>query len=240
MISVCLASYNGSKYIYKQIDSILKQLGKSDELIISDDSSSDDTVQIIKDFNDSRIVLFENQKFRNHIKNFNFALSKANGDYIFLSDQDDIWVDNKVEVILKYLVEYDLVLSDCTLIDENGDLIKDNIGFNDFNRTGFIKNLVKNCYLGCCMAFNRKILNYSLPIPDGINSHDMWIGLVGEIKGKCITIPDKLIFFRRHGKNFSATSGDDTFLTGKSPYNIYQKINSRLKFIFYSLKVFLK
>lgn len=240
MISVCLASYNGGKYIRKQIESILKQIGENDELIISDDGSTDDTLMIINSFGDRRIILFENQGFSNHIKNFNFCLSKAKGDYIFLSDQDDVWLDNKVKVMMEGLIINDLVLSNCILIDGDNEPIKGFEGFSHFNRTGFFKNFYKNCYLGCCMAFNRKVLKYSLPFPKYINSHDMWIGLVAEVVGKCSIIPDKLIYFRRHGKNFSANSGNDTFLTGKSPYNLNQIIASRCKLLFYILKVIIK
>ena len=91
MVSVCLASYNGEKFIKQQIDSILCQLGKHDEIIISDDSSTDRTVQIIKNYNDPRIKLIEDCKFQSPIFNLENALKQAKGDYIFLSDQDDFW-----------------------------------------------------------------------------------------------------------------------------------------------------
>lgn len=204
-ISVCMASCNGGKYIKEQIDSILVQLSEDDEVIISDDASIDNTVDIINRYDDSRIKLYENH-FRNHILNFEFVLSRATGDYIFLSDQDDIWVYNKVAIILLYLQKYDLVCSDCIVIDSDCNTL-----YNSFyytpppHRQGFIKNLCHNNYLGCCMAFNSKVLKKSLPFPKKLITHDTWIGLVAEIVGNTIFIDDKLIYFRRHDNNTSNT-----------------------------------
>ncbi|MCG2791916.1 MAG: glycosyltransferase, partial [Weeksellaceae bacterium] len=107
MISVCLATYNGEKYLEAQIKSILKQLSVDDELIISDDRSTDNTISVINKFDDNRIKIFINKNKNGVAHNFENALLKATGDYIFLSDQDDIWADNKVDVLLKELKEYD-------------------------------------------------------------------------------------------------------------------------------------
>ena len=95
MVSVCMATYNGGKYIKEQIDSILGQLSNNDELIISDDNSTDDTVDIINRISDSRVRLFFNKQ-KGYTNNFENALKQVRGDIIFLSDQDDIWMDNKV------------------------------------------------------------------------------------------------------------------------------------------------
>lgn len=227
MISVCLASYNGENYIKIQIDSILKQLSLKDELLISDDGSTDATLKILNKYsNDSRVKIFQNS-FKSHIKNFEFLLNTAKGDYIFMSDQDDIWVDNKVEITLKYLKKYDLILSDCILIDGYGQIIKDSQFGNNIPKTGFINTFHKNIYTGCCMAFTQKIRLMSVPFPKKINSHDMWIGMVAELNGSVKVIGDKLIYFRRHGKNFSASISEDTFLSGKSPFKKNKIIKHR-------------
>ena len=91
--SVCMATYNGEKYIAAQIISILAQIGPDDELIISDDGSTDKTVEIIKTFRDPRIKLYQDHVFRDPIKNFQHALTKSSGRYIFLADQDDVWME---------------------------------------------------------------------------------------------------------------------------------------------------
>ncbi|HCD9235318.1 alpha-L-Rha alpha-1,3-L-rhamnosyltransferase [Elizabethkingia anophelis] len=239
MISVCLACYNGEKYIKKQIDSILIQLGDDDELLISDDGSSDNTIAILKEYNDNRIRLYFNH-FKSHIKNFGFLLEKAKGNYIFLSDQDDIWNNGKVNITLKYLKEYDLVLSNCTLIDGEDNIIEESLFGNSIPKHGFFRTFHKNIYTGCCMAFNRKILTLSTPFPEKINSHDMWIGMVSELRGKIKILDEKLILFRRHGKNFSASISADTFLSKKSPYSVNKIIGHRLYMFFHLGKVLLK
>jgi glycosyltransferase involved in cell wall biosynthesis len=128
--SVCMATFNGEKYIRRQIESIISQLSQDDEIIISDHGSTDGTVEIIKEFKDSRIKLICKEshhidrksvidRFRLVTQNFENALSAASGDYIFLSDQDDIWDKKKIEISLKYLQHCDLVVSNFGFIDEN-------------------------------------------------------------------------------------------------------------------------
>ncbi len=221
IISVCMATYNGEKYIKEQLDSILSQIGENDEVIISDDSSTDNTVEIIKAFSDNRIKIFENQKFKSPIFNFENALNNATGDIIVLSDQDDIWKANKIETIKKYMHNYDLVLSDADIIDEKGNILHKSFYKLNGSKNGFIKNIVKNSYLGCTMAFNKKILDKSLPFPKDLPMHDWWIGLIGEMYGKTYFIEDKLINYRRHGNNASPTGE-------KSKYSFFQKVIFRL------------
>ena len=95
-ISVCMAAYNGENYIEKQISSILCQLKPDDELVIVDDCSKDRTINVIKNFNDSRIKLLKNKFNYGVVATFERALSAAEGNIIFLSDQDDEWIDNKL------------------------------------------------------------------------------------------------------------------------------------------------
>lgn len=223
-ISVCMATYDGEKYIKQQLDSILSQLSDNDEIIISDDSSSDKTIDIIKNYNDSRIKLFENQKFKSPIFNFENALKYSSGDIIVLADQDDIWKPNKIVTIKNYMQDYDLVVSDANIIDKNGIEIKSSFYKLGNSRKGLLKNIVRNSYLGCAMAFNRKVLEKSLPFPKDIPMHDWWIGLIGEMYGKIYFVEDKLISYRRHGNNASPTRE-------KSTYSFKQKIVFRLVII---------
>lgn len=226
MISVCIATYNGGKYLNDQLLSIEKQLSSEDEIIISDDGSTDNTLDIINTHSLSfkGIRVFKNS-FHNHILNFEFALSQAKGDYIFLSDQDDVWLDNKVETFMEFLKTNDLVCSNCIITDEN--LHPDGREFmlQDASKlNGFFKNLYHNHYLGCCMAFNKSIRDKALPFPKNLITHDTWIGLVSEIWGHPIFINDKLIYFRRHGHNTSNT-------LNKSNLSIKKMISYRLTLI---------
>jgi glycosyltransferase involved in cell wall biosynthesis len=247
-VSVCLASYNGEKYIKKQIESIINQLTSDDELIISDDGSMDDTLSIINGFNDSRIKVVTNpfhckdrksflERFRSATKNFENALKNASGDFIFLSDQDDIWTDNKVEITLNYLRKHDLVISDYILVDENDNTIS-GINYKRKKTKGFISNLIATPYIGCGMAFSKKILINSLPFPKNLFAHDMWIGFVAQFSGKVVFIDHKLFYHRRHGQNSS-------YSFEKSKNSLFFKISYRLNFLFlilfrYSQLVFKK
>jgi glycosyltransferase involved in cell wall biosynthesis len=206
MISVCLASYNGGRFIRCQIESILMQLGSNDELIISDDSSTDNTIEIIETINDSRILLLKNNTFRNPIQNFQNALVHAKGDYIFLSDQDDLWMENKVKLICECFNSYDLVVSDCKIVDNQLNIIHESY-FKKINaKSGFLRNLVKTSpYIGCCMAFKRSVLQKALPFPNNISMHDYWVAMVAELFFKVTLLAEPLVLYRRHGMNVSNT-----------------------------------
>jgi len=232
-ISVCIATYNGSKYIKQQLDSILIQLGENDEVIISDDSSTDNTIEIIRSINDKRILLFEGMLFSHHTPNFEFALAQSTGDYIFLSDQDDIWLCNKVSIMMSWLEKYNLVVSDCLVVNEVLEVISPSVYNGNHNRSGFIRNIIHNHFLGCCMAFDRRILDLSLPFPSSILSHESWIGSVAEVFGKTKFIPEKLIMYRRHNSNNSNTLKGSTL-------TFIEKFNYRFMIIFNIIALLIK
>jgi len=226
MISVCIPSYNGEKYIMQQLQSILSQLQNNDEIIISDDGSTDNTIELIKSISDHRIKIFENMNFKNPVYNLENALKHAKGDYIFLSDQDDIWVEGKVEIMKKYLSDFDLVISNASIINANGKLIT--FSYFDWKKSGkgFWKNFYKNTYIGCAMAFNRKILNLALPFPKRIAMHDVWIGLLADANAKVFFLDEKLLLYRRHETNITySISRNETNLSDNS---LWFKLSYRL------------
>ena len=224
MISVCMPTYNGEKYIREQLDSILSQLEEYDEVIISDDSSTDNTIEIIKSYKDSRIHLYPENHFQSPIFNMENALKNANGEFIFMSDQDDVWVDNKVTVMMRYLEQYDCVVSDAMIVDSDLNEIAPSYFEICKCKTGIIRNIVKNGYIGCCMAFRQTLLGKVLPFPQSIPMHDMWIGINAERYGRSIFINEKLIKYRRHENNASATSE-------KSNNSLVTKMKYRLDII---------
>lgn len=232
MISVCIATYNGEKYIKEQLDSILIQLDEKDEIIISDDGSSDKTINLIESYNDVRVKLFKNS-FRNLVLNFEFALTKAKGDYIFLSDQDDVWLPNKVEVCVKYLNSFEVVVSNCKVVNEDLKIINDSFFKLNNSKKGLISNLIKNSYLGCCLSFRKEILEKALPFPKSIPMHDIWLGFVAEIFFKAKFINEPLILYRRHGKNESPTGEN-------SPYRLYKQLSFRFNILRNLPKLYLK
>jgi len=221
MISVCMAVKNGAVFLNEQIASILPQLGEKDELVISDDGSTDATCDIIRSFSDSRIRLLLNPG-TGLIANFDHCLSSSYGDLIFLSDQDDRWMENKIEIMKVYLKQYDLVISDCIITDPQ--LATKEDSYFKLNRSGkgLIKNLMRNSYMGCCMAFRRTVLEKALPFPKNLPVHDLWIGLIGELYFKIAFIDDKLVYHRRHAQNTSSTST-------KSNFTLRDKIQYRFR-----------
>ncbi|MBP3939197.1 MAG: glycosyltransferase family 2 protein [Clostridia bacterium] len=207
MISVVLAAYKGEKYIVEQVKSIVSQLSAEDELVISDDFPQGETGTALKDIidNDPR-VKYIHGKGQGLIKNFEYAINNAKGDFIFLSDQDDVWLEGKVDAVMSEFEKgADVVMHDAVITD--GDL--NPIGKTAFELNsagqGIFKNLLKNSYQGSCMAFRKEMKEYILPFPEKIPMHDQWIGLMGEKYGKVHLIDHPYILYRRHGENASGT-----------------------------------
>lgn len=222
MISVCIPTYNGGKFIRQQLGSILSQLSNDDEIIISDDSSTDNTLEIINSFNDKRIKVFENNTFHSPIYNLENALKQAGGDYIFLSDQDDEWMLNKISVVMEHLKSANLVVHDAQVVDGEGKQLYKSFFELNHTKSGKFYNLFKNGYIGCCIAFNRHVLETCLPFPKNLPMHDLWIGNVAAFKcGRVRFIKDCLISYRRHGNNASITGE-------KSNRSIKEKLSDRL------------
>jgi glycosyltransferase involved in cell wall biosynthesis len=213
-----MATYNGEKYIAEQLHSILEQLGKSDELIISDDHSTDNTIRVIEECADPRIKLVYNNTKKGYTRNFENAIRCCVGDIIFISDQDDVWMDNKVEVMKQYLDTYDLVISDATYVNENLQVIHDSHFRLSCMKTGFFRQLYKPCYIGACMAFKRVVLEIALPFPqhERYCAYDYWLSLVGECCYNTHLVENQLILYRRHGGNASPAGG-------KSPNSLFHK-----------------
>jgi glycosyltransferase involved in cell wall biosynthesis len=224
MISVCMATKNGASYIAQQLDSILPQLHYLDEVIISDDSSTDNTVEIVQSYNDARIKIIRNKNQKGILKNFETSLRASSGDFVFLADQDDVWLASKVEVMLRHLQQYDLVISDCQVVDQALKIKAESFFTANNSGSGLIKNLYRNSYMGCCMAFSRKVLNCALPFPKEIPVHDFWIGLIGEMYFKVYFTPEVLVKYRRHYNNASSTGE-------KSLLSLSRKVEQRLKTI---------
>ncbi len=219
-LSVCMASYNGGRFIAKQISSILDQIGENDEIVISDDQSTDTTLAIIRTFSDPRIKIFSNSGLKGPKGNFQNALNHAKGEYIFLSDQDDVWLPGKIERVLDLLIIYDLVLTDCIIVDRKGIVIHSSFFQLRNSHPGFLYNFYKNSYIGCCMAFRKNVLSYATPIPNSVHMHDWWIGLLAEVYGRVYFCPEPLIQYVRHDNNASPT--------GEKGYNYIKRITNRL------------
>lgn len=205
--SVCLASYNGGAFLKRQVDSILSQLAAEDELIISDNGSSDRTLELLNEYKalDPRVVILHCRK-KGVVANFAHALNHAQGEYVFLSDQDDIWEPNKYSVCIDKLeAGYELVVSNCQLIDANGVVTCDSYFGLRPPKEGVLANLYRNSFMGCCMAFRKRVLERALPFPYGVPMHDSWLGLVASTMGRVSFVDVPLVRYRRHESAVSTT-----------------------------------
>lgn len=210
MISVCMATYNGARFIEAQLKSILVQLKTSDEVVIVDDCSTDETVGVIKQLKDPRIRLIENASNHGPIYGFMKAIQYAKGDYLFLSDQDDVWLPNKVDQVMAAFEKQQakLVVHDGIVTDQS--LKPIDSSWNHFShRTPshlLFKTLVKNGYTGAMMAFSRELVSLILPFPKKLPMHDWWIAVVAlKHHMKIVVLSDKLMYYRRHAGNVTGS-----------------------------------
>ncbi len=208
-VSVAMTSYNGAAFIQCQIDSVLSQLRDGDELVVSDDGSTDGTADILLDISqrDSRVRVLSGPK-SGVIANFEYVLGQCKGDWIFLADQDDEWSPDKLQTVLDIAKKHDaiLVMHDARIVNTDGRELLPSFFATRSTKTGLLKNLWKNSYIGCCMAFSRRLLPYILPFPADIPMHDQWIGLQAERHGKVALIERPLLSYRRHDRNVTATT----------------------------------
>ncbi|MDN3691669.1 glycosyltransferase [Chryseobacterium tructae] len=227
-VSICMAVYNGEKYIQGQLISILDQLNEGDEIIVVNDFSKDNTVDIIKSFQHPQIKIFENEKNMGHVKSFERAIALSQNEFIFLSDQDDLWMPNKIKFFKEYLDKNNvqLVSSSFICFDNDYNINNDKIYKLDKNASNkYFENIVRIFlgnipYFGCAMGFRRDFLKVILPFPDYIEAHDLWIGMASNIIKSNLHIEENSILHRIHNAN--ATT---------SKRSIVKKINSRYIFL---------
>ena len=231
MISVALAAFKGEAYIEAQLRSILPQLSHDDEIIVSDDAPGGATERVVRRVmaDDPRVFYVEG-KGQGVVANFVNAIRHCRGDKIFLCDQDDVWLPDKVQRVMAafdngatlvlhnaYVTDKDLRITDYSFFELRG------------SKKGFLHNVVKNSYMGCCMAFDRKLLKKIMPMPKYVPMHDQWIGLMGEVYGKVAFLDAPLIYYRRTGSN---VTGGATSTAQKLQWRRYlvKKLAGRILF----------
>lgn len=237
MNSVCIATFNGEKFIADLISSILFQIHLDDEIIISDDGSNDSTLNIINRFNDKRIKIYDHivdnnnsfYAFNKITRNFEYAISKSKGDIIYLVDQDDVWLTDKIKETTLLLQNKLLVLHDCHVINNSGEILYESYFKLNNSKIGCVNNIVNSSYLGCCMAFRRELLFFAFPFPNLPVPHDIWLGLIAEVKNEVVFCEKKLLLYRRHDNNQSS-SGE------KSKFSFHMKIKYRIIIVFSLIK----
>ena len=208
-ISVVMATYNGAKYLEKQLDSILKQSYAANELIVSDDHSTDGTQDILNKHKE--LALYQNKNARGVISNFKYAASKANSaNYLAFSDQDDIWLSEKLLLCLKALKSIEteklpcLVYSDPIVINSKDEVISESLwsilGFNQYEHK-LSTILFGNPAGGCTMLVNPELAKYISAIPNDCLMHDAWLTLVAYTFGKALVVSKPVLKYRQHETN---------------------------------------
>lgn len=215
-ISIAMATYNGEKYIAKQLDSILSQSFSDFELIICDDCSSDSTIDIINKYliNDSRISLFVNKKNIGFKNNFEKILSYCNGEYVAFADQDDIWNKNHLLELYNNIKNCNVICGDNSFIDEKDNKI--GINFYESNLFSLVKYpnnfdillkiiLSGNCFQGTSMLIKKSFLDLHLPIPDNFYFHDLWFASIACSQDSFKVIEKSITYYRQHDTQVTKT-----------------------------------
>ena len=205
-VSVAMAVCNGEKYLSEQIDSIINQLNDDDELIISYDPSKDNTLDIIKEYenNDKRIhVLINNDHSKGLVSNFDNALSACSKEIIFYSDQDDVWLPGKIDKMVSCFSDPKVAVAihDAMIVDENLKVIIESTFKLRGGSTKFWKNFIRLSYIGCSMAFRSDLLPVVRPLPTKKRSFDWWTGSICSCYGNMAMINEPLILHRMHSNN---------------------------------------
>jgi glycosyltransferase involved in cell wall biosynthesis len=217
--SIVMAVYNGEKLMSRQIDSILEQMGADDEMIISVDPCLDGSKKIALEYEDKdkRIRVLDGPG-SGVIKNFENALNSVKGEFIFLSDQDDVWFKDKLKRVIDALGKEGVLAAvhDAAVVDEELNILSESFYKGGFY-SGVFRNIIRNRYMGCCMAFRSRLLEYAMPFPGYLPMHDQWLGIAAKKYGNVEFVGSPLIYYRRH----------EGTLTGRNKAGILKRLKWR-------------
>jgi glycosyltransferase involved in cell wall biosynthesis len=199
-----MAAYKGEMYIEEQIASILDQLGPDDELIVVDDASPDGSADIVRSFGDERIRLIPSDTNRGYVRAFETAVRASRGEYVFLADQDDVWLPGRLERMTTALGTASVVATNYTLLGERprtGPLLRSrDSGHHLRNIVGIL--IGYRPYFGCGMAMRRSAVDRFVPIPPYVHeSHDIWLAISANVAGDLVHLNEPTLARRIHGGN---------------------------------------
>lgn len=213
-VSVCMATYNGAKYVREQLESILDELHPDDEVVIVDDASSDNTLSVIEAIDDPRITVYPNPENLGYVRSFERAMMLATGDVLMLSDQDDIWIPGRRDALVAAVAKRPIAASNLVLSTTGEPLLSPVTGRPWALRAATSSQRARNelrilagdaPYFGCTMAIHRTALPLVLPFPPALKeSHDLWIATVGNVAGALIHVDQPTLRRRIHDDNASS------------------------------------
>lgn len=199
-----MCTYNGARFVEQQLDSIVNQTYRNLEIVVADDGSTDDTVAIVRRFQqrDRRIRLLEGVSNLGFIGNFARALSACTGDQIALADQDDVWLPEKIMTLCEQLGDNLLIYSRVQMIDAEGNQLQEVFPrVNRLDGACALSLLVDNCVTGHACLIQRELRDLALPFPPGVKAHDQWLALVAAGLGRMKASESVLSLYRKHGAN---------------------------------------
>lgn len=212
-ISIAMATYNGAKYIQEQLDSFLAQTRLPDELVVCDDGSNDATIEILERFKQDApfyVRIFQNDVNLGHEKNFGKVIDLCEGDIIFLSDQDDVWLPSKLALLVNIFTRENgvlLVINDAEIADGSMQSTGRTV-FGQTRAAGVIGDSGKSLTLGCATAFRSELRSLISPVPALDYGHDSWIHDFTHMVGGRYVLEQTLQLYRRHGNNVSIWAFD--------------------------------
>lgn len=204
-VSVCLAAHDGAPWIGEMLASVLAQLGPRDEVVVVDDASTDETVAVVRSFADPRVWLHRNETNVGYVRTFDLAMRLSTGDVVLLADQDDVWLPGRVDAMVAALRHHGVVATSVAVLGEPPEPPRWPLRAKDSSRR--LVNLLAvmvgvRWYFGCAMGVRRDVLATVLPVPAWLpESHDLWIGIVGNVLGEMVHLEHPSVARRLHDAN---------------------------------------
>jgi glycosyltransferase involved in cell wall biosynthesis len=223
LVSIVLATYNGERFLKCQLESLSALTYPNLELIVCDDASTDGTLDILRDFRvNYPYKLIENENHSGLVKNFTKAIRVAQGEFVALCDQDDVWLPDKIETLLEHVDDFDVISGSCMVIDEKDNYhveavmhdVYEDSHHDVYQLSDFLD---ENPILGCASLIRKQLIDRCLPIPEGVLYHDWWIMINAVLRGNGVGYTDKVVLnYRQHGENTAFMTFND--------HNFYRKL----------------
>ncbi|MDR1195126.1 MAG: glycosyltransferase family 2 protein [Endomicrobium sp.] len=230
LVSIVMAAYNGQNFLKKQLDSLFMQTYKNIEIIACDDCSTDSTISILKSY--SSVKVLQNEQNIGFVKTFEKVISAAKGKYIALCDQDDVWLPEKIETLVKEIGDNVLIHSDAYLIDESDNIISNtaSLKVKKFLRNKTFTDFLKsNSVTGCTLMLKKELLNTAIPFPKNTQYHDWWLAICAAKYGKIKYLDMPLVKYRMHASNASFNFYRNKIAFLKQSRKFYSEVLSRFK-----------